>query len=56
MNQMIFKKVNYQKKLEIKKNENIYQILIDSLAHSIWDNEYIKKNLLLQLFGGINKD
>ena len=41
---------------KLKKNENIYQILVDSLAPSIWENDDIKKGLLLQLFGGVNKD
>ena len=41
---------------KLKKNENIYQILVDSLAPSIWENDDIKKGLLLQLFGGVNKE
>lgn len=41
---------------ELKKNKNIYEILTDSLAPSIWENEDVKKGLLLQLFGGVSKD
>ncbi len=41
---------------ELKKNKNIYDILVDSVAPSIWENEDVKKGLLLQLFGGVSKD
>jgi DNA replication licensing factor MCM4 len=41
---------------ELKKNKNIYEILVDSLAPSIWENEDVKKGLLLQLFSGVSKD
>lgn len=34
----------------------IYEKLVDSFAPSIWENEDIKKGLLLQLFSGISKD
>ena len=41
---------------KLKKNPNIYEILINSFAPSIWENEAVKRGLLLQLFGGVNKD
>ena len=41
---------------KLKKNPDIYNILCDSLAPSIWENEDVKKGLLLQLFGGVSKD
>ena len=41
---------------ELKKSKNIYNILVDSLAPSIWENDDVKKGLLLQLFGGVSKD
>ena len=37
-------------------NKDIYKILIESFAPSIWENDNVKKGLLLQLFGGVNKD
>jgi DNA replication licensing factor MCM4 len=40
----------------LSKNPNIYQILTDSFAPSIWENDDVKKGLLLQLFGGVNKE
>ncbi|MCQ2819646.1 MAG: AAA family ATPase [archaeon] len=41
---------------ELKTNPDIYDILVESLAPSIWENEDVKKGLLLQLFGGVAKD
>lgn len=41
---------------KLKKNPDIYNLLVDSLAPSIWENDDVKKGLLLQLFGGVNKD
>ena len=41
---------------KLKKNPNVYEILINSFAPSIWENETVKRGLLLQLFGGVNKD
>jgi len=40
----------------LSKNPDIYNLLVDSLAPSIWENDDVKKGLLLQLFGGVNKD
>jgi len=42
--------------IELSKNPDIYNILVDSFAPSIWENEDVKKGLLLQLFGGVSKD
>jgi DNA replication licensing factor MCM4 len=41
---------------ELSSNPEIYNILVDSFAPSIWENEDVKKGLLLQLFGGVSKD
>ena len=41
---------------KLKKNPKIYEILVNSIAPSIWENDDIKRGLLLQLFGGVNKD
>jgi DNA replication licensing factor MCM4 len=50
-------KEEIKKEIEkLKKNPNIYDILINSFAPSIWENETVKRGLLLQLFGGVNKD
>lgn len=46
-----------QEQVEIlSKDKDIYNKLIDSFAPSIWENEDVKKGLLLQLFGGVSKD
>ena len=48
-----------EKKKEVEnlsKNPDIYRLLIDSFAPSIWENDDVKKGLLLQLFGGVNKE
>jgi DNA replication licensing factor MCM4 len=41
---------------ELSSNPDIYNILLDSFAPSIWENDDVKKGLLLQLFGGVSKD
>jgi DNA replication licensing factor MCM4 len=53
--------LEYKKMLEnevknLSKNPEIYKILVESFAPSIWENDDVKKGLLLQLFGGVNKD
>ena len=35
--------------------EDVYDLLIDSLAPSIWENNDVKKGILCQLFGGVSK-
>lgn len=50
-------KQELQEEIEnLKHNKNVYNILVESLAPNIWENEDVKKGLLLQLFGGVNKD
>jgi DNA replication licensing factor MCM4 len=50
-------KEEVQKEVDnLKKHPDIYSILVDSFAPSIWENEDIKKGLLLQIFGGVSKD
>ena len=44
-----------EKILEISKRPDLYEILVKSLAPSIWEQDDIKKGLLCQLFGGVNK-
>lgn len=41
---------------EFSQRSDIYEILIDSLAPSIWENNDVKKGILTQLFGGVSKD
>jgi DNA replication licensing factor MCM4 len=41
---------------ELSKLPDIYERLAKALAPSIYENEDIKKGILLQLFGGTNKD
>jgi DNA replication licensing factor MCM4 len=45
-----------QQVAEFAQNPDVYNILVDSFAPSIWENEDVKKGLLLQLFGGVSKD
>ena len=40
---------------ELSKKENVYEILIDAIAPSIFGHEKIKEALILQLFGGVEK-
>lgn len=40
----------------LSKHPDIYNLLVDSFAPSIWENEDVKKGLLLQIFGGVSKD
>ena len=35
---------------------DVYDLLIDSLAPSIWENQDVKKGILCQLFGGVSKE
>ena len=41
---------------KLARDADIYNILVDSFAPNIWENEDVKKGLLLQLFGGVSKD
>lgn len=41
---------------EIANRDDVYQLLVDSLAPSIWENSEVKKGILCQLFGGAPKD
>ena len=36
--------------------KDVYDLLIDSLAPSIWENQDVKKGILCQLFGGVSKE
>ena len=53
---IIYKKDILEEVEKLKKDPNIYDILINSFAPSIWENDIVKRGLLLQLFGGVNKD
>jgi DNA replication licensing factor MCM4 len=47
----------YQPQIEeLARNPDVYSILCDSFSPNIWENEDVKKGLLLQLFGGVGKD
>jgi DNA replication licensing factor MCM4 len=45
-------KAKYQ---EFAKRPDVYDLLVDALAPSIWENEDVKKGILCQLFGGVSK-
>lgn len=40
----------------LSENPNVYDLLVDALAPSIWENTEVKKGILCQLFGGTFKD
>ena len=42
--------------LEVSRREDLYSLLVKSFAPSIWEQDDIKKGLLCQLFGGVNKN
>jgi len=42
--------------IKISKNKNITYKIFNSIAPSIYGNEFIKKSLALALFGGVSKD
>ena len=42
--------------MDVARDTDLYENLTASLAPSIWELPDIKKGLLLQLFGGSNKD
>lgn len=41
---------------DLSKRSNIYELLMKSVAPSIWENEDVKKGILAQLFGGATKE
>ena len=41
---------------EFAARPDVYDMLIDSLAPSIWENQDVKKGILCQLFGGVSKE
>lgn len=41
---------------EFSKRRDLYHILNDSIAPSIWENADVKKGILCQLFGGVRKE
>ena len=41
---------------ELSQRPDIYEVLAQSLAPSIYEHDDVKKGLLLQLFGGANKN
>lgn len=45
-----------EKMVEISQRDDIYEYLSRSLAPSIWEMDDVKKGILLQLFGGANKN
>lgn len=40
---------------DLSQNPNLYDMLIDALAPSIWEAHDVKKGILCQLFGGCSK-
>jgi hypothetical protein len=45
-----------QKLIELSTRPDIYELLSRSMAPSIWEMDDVKKGILLQLFGGTNKN
>ena len=41
---------------ELAAKPDVYDLLIDSLAPSIWENRDVKQGILCQLFGGVSKE
>lgn len=41
---------------DLAANPQLYDLLIDAFAPSIWENHDVKKGILCQLFGGCSKD
>jgi DNA replication licensing factor MCM4 len=41
--------------IEFSQRPDVYDLLVDNLAPSIWENEDVKKGILCQLFGGVSK-
>lgn len=44
-----------EKIIQISQRPDLYELLVKSFAPSIWEQDDIKKGLLCQLFGGVNK-
>ncbi|KAG9310226.1 MCM2/3/5 family-domain-containing protein [Chiua virens] len=42
--------------IELSRKHDLYELLARSLAPSIWEMDDVKKGILLQLFGGTNKN
>jgi DNA replication licensing factor MCM4 len=51
-----FSESEVKKFKEFSKKTDLYELLIDSLAPSIWENQDVKKGILTQLFGGVSKE
>jgi DNA replication licensing factor MCM4 len=41
--------------IDFSQRPDVYDLLVDNLAPSIWENEDVKKGILCQLFGGVSK-
>jgi DNA replication licensing factor MCM4 len=54
--QVVCKAEMEQKVKELGQRPDIYTLLSRSLAHSVWSMDDIKMGILLQLFGGTNKN
>ncbi|KAI9464040.1 MCM-domain-containing protein [Lactarius psammicola] len=54
--QIVRKAEMEQKVKELSEKPDIYEILARSLAPSVWSMDDVKKGILLQLFGGTNKN
>lgn len=55
-NFQVFTEAEVTKFKEFAAQKNMMDILIDSLAPSIWECTDVKKGILTQLFGGVSKD
>lgn len=56
MEELVFTDEQRKKFHDLAENPRLYDILVDALAPSIWENEEVKKGVLCQLFGGTPKN
>ena len=52
----VFSNEDVEKMYKFAAREECYDLLVDALAPSIWENQDVKKGILTQLFGGVSKD
>ena len=52
---MAFTEEQVRKFKELSNSPQLYELLIDAFAPSIWENHDVKKGILTQLFGGCSK-
>ena len=53
---LVFTEQEVEEFRTFSQREDVQDILVDSLAPSIWENADVKKGILCQLFGGVSKE